>query len=95
MAPGERVGEMFGLFGLVGKLSAVVGPLLYGGIVFVLLEPLGRGAYSVAILSLLSLMLVGLWLLRGVQEPPLQTADEAGAAVPLEPAIVLPGASAR
>ena len=95
MAPGERVGEMFGLFGLVGKLSAVVGPLLYGGIVFVLLEPLGRGAYSVAILSLLSLMLVGLWLLRGVQEPPLQTADEAGAAVPLEPAIVPPGASAR
>ena len=94
LAPRERVGEMFGLFGLVGKLSAVVGPLLYGGIVFVLLEPLGKGAYAVAILSLLGLMLIGLWLLRDVSEPPLQASDE-DLAVPLEPAIVPPGEVAR
>jgi UMF1 family MFS transporter len=91
MAPSERVGEMFGLFGLVGKLSAVVGPLLYGFIVFLLLEPLGRGAYSVAILSLLALMLVGLWLLRSVPEPPLRNRADDGLAAPLEPAIVAPG----
>ena len=30
LAPPERVGEMFGLYGLVGKFSAVVGPILYG-----------------------------------------------------------------
>ena len=95
LAPRERVGEMFGLFGLVGKLSAVIGPLLYGGIVFVLLEPLGRAAYSVAILSLLALMLVGLWLLRGVDEPPLAAAGDDQLAAPLEPAIVAPGESAR
>jgi MFS transporter, UMF1 family len=90
MAPAERVGEMFGLFSLVGKLSAVVGPLLYGAIIFLLLEPLGRGAYSVAILSLLGLMLVGLWLLRDVPEPPLSpTPDRDGA--PIHPAIVPPG----
>ncbi len=94
LAPRERVGEMFGLFGLVGKLSAVVGPLIYGGIVFVLLEPLGKGAYAVAILSLLGLMLIGLWLLRDVSEPPLQPSDE-DLAVPLEPAIVPPGEVAR
>ncbi len=94
LAPRERVGEMFGLFGLVGKLSAVVGPLIYGGIVFVLLEPLGKGAYAVAILSLLGLMLIGLWLLRDVSEPPLQPSDE-DLAVPLEPAIVPPGDVAR
>ena len=95
MAPRERVGEMFGLFGLVGKLSAVVGPLLYGGIVFLLLEPLGRGAYSVAILSLLALMLVGLWLLWSVPEPPLAAAGDQGIAAPLEPAIVAPGETPR
>ena len=95
MAPRGRVGEMFGLFGLVGKLSAVIGPLLYGGIVFVLLEPLGRGAYSIAILSLLALMLVGLWLLRDVQEPPLTSTADDGLAAPLEPAIVAPGETAR
>ncbi|HEX7225497.1 MAG TPA: MFS transporter [Candidatus Limnocylindria bacterium] len=94
MAPPERIGEMFGLFGLVGKLSAVVGPLLYGGIVFVLLEPLGRTAYAVAILSLLVLMLVGLWLLRGVPEPPLHRAGEKDDAAPFEPSTVPPGATA-
>ena len=95
MAPRERVGEMFGLFGLVGKLSAVVGPLLYGFIVFLLLEPLGRGAYSVAILSLLALMLVGLWLLRSVPEPPLGDRGDEDLAAPLEPAIVAPGETPR
>lgn len=95
MAPRERVGEMFGLFGLVGKLSAVVGPLLYGFIVFLLLEPLGRGAYSVAILSLLALMLLGLWLLRSVPEPPLGDHEDDDLAAPLEPAIVAPGETPR
>jgi UMF1 family MFS transporter len=95
MAPRERVGEMFGLFGLVGKLAAVVGPLLYGFIVFLLLEPLGRGAYSVAILSLLALMLVGLWLLRSVPEPPLGNRADDDLAAPLEPAIVAPGETPR
>jgi uncharacterized protein (DUF58 family) len=72
----------------------VVGPLLYGGIVFVLLEPLGRTAYAVAILSLLALMLVGLWLLRGVPEPPLHRAGEKDDAAPFEPSTVPPGATA-
>jgi MFS transporter, UMF1 family len=95
MAPADRVGEMFGLFGLVGKVSAVVGPLVYGGIVFLLLEPLGQGAYRVAILSLLALMLIGLWLLRDVPEPPLRFPGDDALATPLEPAIVPPGEVAR
>ena len=69
LAPAERVGEMFGLYGLVGKFSAVVGPVGYGIIVALLLPRLGTGAYQVAIASLLVLLLVGMWLLRGVPEP--------------------------
>jgi UMF1 family MFS transporter len=69
LAPAERVGEMFGLFGLVGKLSAVVGPLIFGGIVLVLQPRIGTLAYQIAILSLLLLMLVGVAILRGVPEP--------------------------
>src|SRR6185312_10390169 len=30
----EEVGEMLGLYGMAGKLSAVIGPLLFGAIVF-------------------------------------------------------------
>ncbi|HUF07517.1 MAG TPA: MFS transporter, partial [Candidatus Binatia bacterium] len=37
LTPPERVGEMFGLYGLVGKFSAVVGPIVYGIIVATLL----------------------------------------------------------
>jgi UMF1 family MFS transporter len=70
LAPAERMGEMFGLFGLVGKLSAVVGPLMYGGIVLILQPQLGTLAYQIAILSLLVLMLIGLAIVRGVPQPP-------------------------
>jgi UMF1 family MFS transporter len=69
LAPPERVGEMFGLYGLAGKFSAVIGPLLYGGIVLTLLPILDRGAYQVAIVSLLGLMLVGYLVVRTVPEP--------------------------
>ncbi len=68
LAPPERIGEMFGLYGLVGKLSAVVGPVLYGTIVAVLLDSLDRTAYQIAIASLFVLLLIGIWLLRGVPE---------------------------
>ena len=67
----DEVGEMFGLYGLAGKLSAVIGPLLYGGIILVL-DParIGPIAYQVAILSLLVLMVIGILIVRGVPEPP-------------------------
>lgn len=68
LSPPERVGEMFGLYGLVGKASAVVGPVLYGTIVATLLESLDRGAYQIAIASLFGFLLVGIWILRGVPE---------------------------
>jgi MFS transporter, UMF1 family len=68
LSPPERVGEMFGLYGLVGKFSAVVGPIVYGIIVSTLLTSLDRGAYQVAIASLFVLLLVGVAILRGVPE---------------------------
>jgi MFS transporter, UMF1 family len=68
LTPPARVGEMFGLYGLVGKFSAVVGPIAYGIIVASLLPTLGTGAYQVAIASLLVLLLIGLAILRRVPE---------------------------
>jgi UMF1 family MFS transporter len=68
LAPPERIGEMFGLYGLVGKFSAVVGPIVYGAIVATLLDTLDRGAYQIAIASLFGLLIVGLVILRGVPE---------------------------
>jgi UMF1 family MFS transporter len=80
LTPAHQVGEMFGLFGLAGKFSAVIGPIAFGVIVFLLLEPLGSPlVYQVAILSLLVLMVLGYWIVRGVPEPPADRAEEAEA----------------
>jgi UMF1 family MFS transporter len=64
----DRIGEMFGLYGLVGKFSAVIGPIVYGAIVATLLETLDKGAYQIAIGSLFVLLLDGTFILRGVPE---------------------------
>jgi UMF1 family MFS transporter len=68
LSPPDRLGEFFGLYGLVGKGSQVIGQLLYGATIFALLGPLGVGAYQVAVLSLLVTMGVGLWLVWPVRD---------------------------
>ncbi len=68
LSPPDRIGEFFGIYGLVGKGSQVVGQLLYGITLFLLLDRLGSGAYQVAVVSLLATMLVGLWLIWPVRD---------------------------
>jgi UMF1 family MFS transporter len=68
LAPPERVGEFFGVYGLVGKASQVLGQVLYGAIIFLLLGSLGIAAYQVAILSLIVTMVIGLWLVWPVSD---------------------------
>ena len=68
LSPPKQLGEFYGLYGLVGKGSQVIGGLLYGGTLFLLLEPLGVLAYAVGLLTLLVTMLVGWYLLQAVPE---------------------------
>ena len=68
LSPPDRLGEFFGLYGLVGKGSQVVGQLLYGVILFLFFETMGNGAYQLAILSLLVTMAIGLWLVWPVSD---------------------------
>jgi UMF1 family MFS transporter len=68
LSPPDRIGESFGIYGLVGKGSQVIGQALYGVIIFLLLDALGNGAYQVAVLSLLVTMLIGLWLVWPVRD---------------------------
>ena len=91
LAHPEQVGEMLGLYGLAGKFSAVIGPIAYGTIVGLLLEPLGKVAYQIAILSLLALMVIGFVIVRRVPEGTPHPFEEADLATPVEPAIVPPG----
>jgi UMF1 family MFS transporter len=68
LSPRRQIGEFFGLYGLVGKASQVIGQILYSVIVFLLVDRIGNGAYQLAVLSLLVTMLVGLWLIWPVSD---------------------------
>ncbi|MCF7970037.1 MAG: MFS transporter [Methylococcaceae bacterium] len=61
--PADRAGEFLGLWGVVIRLSAIVGPLSYGVVNF-----LSQGDHRMALLSTLSFFVVGLLLLARVDE---------------------------
>ncbi len=84
LSPPERLGELFGLYGLVGKGSQVIGQLLYGVTLFLLLDTLKVGAYQLAVLTLLVTMLIGYRLLQSVPEPGEDATDAPVGSVPPE-----------
>jgi len=92
LSPPAQIGEMLGIYGLVGKLSAVIGPVLYTSIVAALEPTLGERAYQIAIASLLGLLAIGIAFVIGVPEG--RDAEEEPMPV-TEPAIVPPGEAAR
>ena len=63
LIPPERSGEYFGFFNMLGKSAAVLGPLLVG-VVAVL-----SGSTRVGIVSILILFIIGMILLKFVEEP--------------------------
>lgn len=64
IVPTERVGEMFGLFNLVGYLSAIIGALFWGGMLL-FLSHLGEWGYRITLVSLVLFILLGfIFLLR-------------------------------
>ncbi|MEX2010743.1 MAG: MFS transporter [Chloroflexota bacterium] len=84
LTPPARLGEFFGLYGLVGKGSQVIGSALYGVTLLLLVVPLGRGAYQAAVLSLLVTMLIGVWILRPVSDEWAGSGEAPVAVVPPE-----------
>jgi len=62
-SPTERAGEFLGLWGLVNRLSAILGPLSYG-----LINYWSDGDHRMSLLSTLSFFIVGLALLSKVNE---------------------------
>ena len=73
LTPPDRVGEFYGLYGMVGRFSAVTGPLLWGATTWLTVEqghmPVVRGE-AFAIVSLLAMMLLAFWILRRVSDSP-------------------------
>jgi len=84
-SPPDRAGEFLGLWGLVNRLSAIVGPLSYG-----LLNYWSSGNHRLSLLSTLTFFIAGLILLAKVNEnrgkaaaiEPISFDYPAGAAIP-------------
>ncbi len=71
LTPPDRIGEFYGLYGMVGRFSAVSGPILWGLVMHVSLQWFGLPALtgqSLAILTLLAMILVSMTILRSVTD---------------------------
>jgi UMF1 family MFS transporter len=68
LSPPERLGEFYGLYGLVGKGSQVLGSLFWAVTFLLFFNTLGVATYQLGIVTLLISMLIGLVLVRGVPE---------------------------
>ncbi len=68
LAPKEQLAEMFGLAGLFARASSILGPLLWGVLVW---DP---ARYRIAVLSLVGLLMIGILLLRRVPDPRVEAA---------------------
>ncbi|WP_139488668.1 MFS transporter [Brevibacillus dissolubilis] len=66
MTPDDKRGQFFGLFAFSGKVSAIVGPLLYGSVTW-LLADYGNIASRAALGSLAFLTIIGLVFHKKVQ----------------------------
>jgi UMF1 family MFS transporter len=73
LTPPDRIGEFYGLYGMVGRFSAVTGPLLWSAIMFFSVQRGGLHeltGQAFAIVSLLGMTAVGYWILRTVTDTP-------------------------
>lgn len=69
LAPREKLGEFFGLYGVTGKAASVIGPLLWSTTLF-LFAAYGPEKYRFAVITLLLLLLAALGLFVTIRFPP-------------------------
>jgi UMF1 family MFS transporter len=68
LTPPDRIGEFYGLYGMVGRFSAVTGPLLWGIIVGTLFAGRPEIGQPIGIVSMTAMVVVGWWVLRKVSD---------------------------
>ncbi|WP_375217144.1 MFS transporter [Parageobacillus toebii] len=66
LSPKDKQGQFFGLFAFSGKVSAIIGPTIYGSITL-LLHSYGNIANRLAMGTLLVMVLLGIFFLRKVK----------------------------
>ncbi|MGV2912062.1 MFS transporter, partial [Bacillus safensis] len=67
LTPKEKRGQFFGLFAFSGKVSSIIGPIIYGSVTLLFAEH-GNLASRLALGSLLILAAIGLVIHQFVRE---------------------------
>jgi UMF1 family MFS transporter len=73
LTPPSRLGEFYGLYGMVGRFSAVTGPLLWGGVSWLAISVFGfppQVGQGIAVLTLLVLIVISYVILQPVSDVP-------------------------
>lgn len=73
LTPPDRVGEFYGLYGMVGRFSAVTGPLIWAGSTWFFIQKLGMPAIKgqgISMVFLLAVMIIGFVVLQKVDDTP-------------------------
>ncbi len=85
LAPPSRIGEFYGLYGMVGRFSAILGPLIWAGVTWMSMHVLKVPAHvgqGIGVLVLLSFIVISYVILQPVPDEPRQWPMEAGVPEP-------------
>ena len=69
LVPREKIGQMFGLLGMAGRFSSILGPIVWGIITTWAFAGLGVFKYRIALASVFIFMFAGYILFQGVRDP--------------------------
>ncbi len=73
LTPPDRIGEFYGLYGMVGRFSAITGPMVWAASTTFLINKMGYTALKsqgISMLFLLAMMTVGYLILQKVDDKP-------------------------
>jgi MFS transporter, UMF1 family len=73
LTPPDRIGEFYGLYGMVGRFSAITGPIVWAATTYLMIQVAGlapRTGQGISVLVLLAVMLIGFFILRPLRNAP-------------------------
>jgi UMF1 family MFS transporter len=83
LTPPSRIGEFYGLYGMMGRFSSITGPLIWAFVFWLTIQKIGLAPHvgqGIGVLVLLSLVIVSYVILRPVTDTP-RDWSKAGAGV--------------
>ncbi|HEX2204323.1 MAG TPA: MFS transporter [Longimicrobium sp.] len=79
LTPPARIGEFYGLYGMVGRFSAITGPILWAAVTSLTIQAMGmepRVGQGIGVIVLMSMVVVSYFILRPISDAPREWSAE-------------------